>query len=97
MNIQDLTFMPQDGLYVCEFEATGPFCIKIVRRRRTDPFDSYKMYQSMTGEDFVEVPLPLGFARQSSLEYEVPNVPAGMHIRIECGSEVLTAKIAYQL
>ena len=32
----------------------------------------------------------------ANLDFEIPNVPAGMHIRIESGAEVTLAKIAYQ-
>ena len=93
MELQDLTFNKEGDLYVCEFEATGPFNIKITRTNVSGAYGALSVQQSLTGEDYVPIP---AWPLMAKLDFEVPNVPAGMHIRIESGAEVTTAKIAYQ-
>lgn len=62
MELQDLTFKKEGSLYVCEFEAAGPFNIKITRANVPGAYGALpgtlSMQQSLTGEDFVPVPLP---------------------------------------
>lgn len=100
MDLQDLTFNKEGDLWVCEFEAAGPFNIKITRANVPGAYGALpgtlSMQQSLTGEDYVPVPLPPAWPLMEKLDFEVPNVPEGMHIRIESGAEVTTAKIAYQ-
>ena len=96
MTLQDLTFNKEGSLYVSEFEATGPFNVKLSRNMEPNTYQQIALFQSMTGEQFVNVPLPAPWAFQKEIEFEVSNVPAGMHIRIESGADVTLAKIAYQ-
>ena len=95
MELQDLTFNKEGDLYVCEFEATGPFNIKITRTNVGGAYGTLSVQQSMTGEDYVPIPLPPAWPLMAKLDFEIPNVPTGMHIRIESGAEVTLAKIAY--
>lgn len=96
MELQDLVFYKEGGLYVCEFKATGPFNIKITRTNIGGSYDKLSLFQSLTGQDWVSVPISGKWALMDKLDFEIPNVPAGMHIRIESGAEVTLAKIAYQ-
>lgn len=96
MELQDLTFNKEGDLYVCEFEATGPFNIKNSRTNVSGAYGALSVQQSLTGEDYVPIPLPQAWPLMANLDFEIPNVPAGMHIRIESGAEVTLAKIAYQ-
>lgn len=96
MELQNLTFNKEGDLYVCEFEATGPFNIKISRTNVSGAYGALSVQQSLTGEDYVPIPLPPAWPLMANLDFEIPNVPAGMHIRIESGAEVTLAKIAYQ-
>lgn len=96
MELQDLTFVKQGDVYVCEFVATGPFNVKVTRESEDGTYSKLSLSQSLTGEDYVNVPLPGKWPLMRALDFEVPNVPDGMHIRIESGSEVTTAKIGYQ-
>lgn len=96
MELQDLTFKKEGSLYVCEFEATGPFNIKISRTSVNGTFDKLSLYQSLTGKDWVSVSIPGKWALMGEVDFEIPNVPEGMHLRIESRTEVTIAKIAYQ-
>lgn len=58
MELQDLTFNKEGDLYVCEFEATGPFNIKITRTNVSGAYGALSVQQSLTGEDYVPIPLP---------------------------------------
>lgn len=58
MDLQDLTFNKEGDLYVCEFEATGPFNIKISRTNVSGAYGALSVQQSLTGEDYVPIPLP---------------------------------------
>lgn len=53
MDLQDLTFNKEGDLYVCEFEATGPFNIKISRTNVSGAYGALSVQQSLTGEDYV--------------------------------------------
>lgn len=53
MELQDLTFNKEGDLYVCEFEATGPFNIKITRTNVSGAYGALSVQQSLTGEDYV--------------------------------------------
>lgn len=96
MELQDLTFNKDGNLWVCEFEAAGPFNIKLTRTNVSGAYGALSIHQSLTGEDYVPVPLPPTWGLMAKLDFEITNVTEGMHIRIQSGAEVITAKIAYQ-
>ena len=78
MDLQDLTFNKEGDLYVCEFEATGPFNIKISRTNVSGAYGALSVQQSLTGEDYVPIPLPPAWPLIGQAGFEIPNVPAGM-------------------
>ena len=47
MDLQDLTFNKEGDLYVCEFEATGPFNIKISRTNVSGAYGALSVQQSL--------------------------------------------------
>lgn len=100
MELQDLVFNKEGNIWVCEFEASGAFNIKLNRVNVNQAYGSLStalsIKQSLTGSDWVRVPIPGKWPLMPNLDFEIPNVPAGMHIRIESGAEVTLAKIAYQ-
>lgn len=87
MELQDLTFNKEGDLYVCEFEATGPFNIKITRTNVSGAYGALSVQQSLTGEDYVPIPLPPAWPLMAKLDFEIPNVPAACISGLRAGQK----------
>lgn len=95
MTLTDLTFTQEEGsgLHVCEFVAQGPMFLHVERVQEAE----FVCYQSLTGTGWVPfLTLPKTVNNQKNLDFQVPNTPSGMHIRITSVSEVLVAKVGYE-
>lgn len=94
MTLQDITFNKDfvTGKWVADFVANGPFNIHLEFQRAP----KFVCYQSLTGTNYAPFfKSPDVITNQKNFDFEVPNVPSGMNIRIVSDSEVLIGKIGY--
>lgn len=95
MTLQDIAFNKDDvtGMHVAEFVADGPFNIHL----EFQGAPRFTCYQSLTGTGYAPFfNSPQVISNQRDFDFEVPNVPSGMNIKIVSDKEVIVAKIGYE-